>query len=220
MWLTLPLDILWKRDMGERHWTFGSLVGHTFLLHFAVFFLMLLAFPSELVTPAGHKQAVYHSIVILYLFLLLLWIFGLANLREIRKHKKAGFGGHTHYWGTPRFLPDKPVVHWLVIPLCSALFACAMFWLLPPLGMYLFLLAALQFVDTTDVYRQKRIEKLDRRDREIQMAIKIAEIEHDHRPELEVVRIARPPHRPRSPDTASFEARWQQVLTPPARKGG
>jgi hypothetical protein len=76
-------------------------------------------------------------------------------------------------------------------------------------------------VDTTDVYKQRRIEKLDRRDREIQMGIKIAEIEHDHRPELEIVRIARPPHRPRSaPDMASFEARWQQVLTPPAGKGG
>jgi hypothetical protein len=214
MWLTLPLDIIWKHDMGERHWTFASLVGHTFLLHFAVFFLMLLAFPSELVVPAGHEQVVYHSIAILYFFLLLMWVFGLANLWEIRQQKKAGVQGHTHYWGTPRFLPDKPIVHWLIIPLASTLLAGVTWWLFPPLGIYLFFLAVLQIVDTTDVYRQKWIEKLDRRDREIQMAIKIAEIEHSHRPELEIVRIARPPHRPRSaPDAANFETRWQQVLT-------
>jgi hypothetical protein len=96
----------------------------------------------------------------------------------------------------------------------SALLAGVTYWLFRPLGIYLLFLAMLQLADTTDVYRQKRIEKLDRRDREIQMARKIAEIEHDHRPELEIVRIAQPPHRPRSaPDTGSFEARWHGVLT-------
>jgi hypothetical protein len=96
----------------------------------------------------------------------------------------------------------------------SALLAGVTWWLFPPLGIYLFFLAVLQIVDTTDVYRQKRIEKLDRRDREIQMTIKIAELEHDHRPELEIVRIARPLNRPRSaPDAVNFETRWRQVLT-------
>jgi hypothetical protein len=210
------LDIIWKHDMGERHWKFAGLVGHTFLLHFAVFFLMLLAFPSELVLPAGQKQPIYHSIAILYFFLLLMWIFGLANLWEIHQQKKAGVQGHTHYWGTPRFLPDKPVVHWLIIPFGSALFAGVICWLFRPLGIYLFFLAVLQFVDTTDVYKQRQIEKLNRRDREIEMAIKIAEIEHDHRPELEIVRVARPQNRPRSaPDTAKdsdFNTRWKNVL--------
>jgi hypothetical protein len=60
-----------------------------------------------------------------------------------------------------------------------------------PVGIYLFSMAALQFLDTTDTYRDRRVEKLNRRDREIDMEIKTAELEDSYREPLETERASR-----------------------------
>lgn len=174
MWFTLPLDVIWNHDMGERHWTLLRLVAHTFVIQWAIFFLMILAFPDRLVPPPGQHD--YRGALTVVGFLLAMWIFGLANLWEIRQRKRSGIQLHTSYWGKPRFLPDKPIVHWLVIPVGSAVIAYGLYLLFPPLGIYLFGMAAMQFLDATDTYRARRIEKLDRADREIQSEIKAAEL--------------------------------------------
>ena len=214
MWFTLPLDVIWKHHMGERHLTFVRLIAHTFVIKFAVLFLMLLAFPDHLGPSPGPDQ--YREAFTLYGFILVVWIFALANLWEIRKRRKAGIQWHTHYWGNPRFLPDKPIVHCLIIPIGSGFIAYGLYRLFPPLGVYLFIMAAMQFLDTTDSYRAKRVEKLNRSDREIQMKIKTAEAEGSYRGPLEIVRIAKPSRRTRSSEeTDQFEARWKKVLKSP-----
>src|SRR5579863_7820092 len=107
MWFTLPLDVIWKHQMGERHWTLPRLVAHTFCIQWGVFFLMLLAFPDRLVPPPGQHD--YRAVFTVCGFLLLMWVFGLANLWEIRKRRKAGIQWHSYYWGRPRCLSDKPI---------------------------------------------------------------------------------------------------------------
>ena len=85
--------------------------------------------------------------------------------------------------------------------------------LFPPLGIYLFLMAAMQFVDAQDSYRTRRVEKLDHRDREIDLDNKTDELENRQREPLEIVRVATPPKRTRLPELeAEFEARWKKVL--------
>jgi hypothetical protein len=106
------------------------------------------------------------------------------------RRRKRSIEWYSHYWGTPRFLPDKPVVHWLFIPLGSALIAIGCLWLFPLLGVYLYVLASLQMMDATDTYRARRIEKLDRRDQEIEMESKTAELELSYRGPLDLVHSA------------------------------
>lgn len=213
MWFTLPLDVIWKHHMGERHCTFLRLIAHTLVIKWAVFLLMLLAFPNDLVPEPGPLR--YSGWFALYGFILVMWIFGLANLWEIRRRRKAGIRWHTHYWGRPRFLPDWPIVHCLVIPIGSGLIAYRLFRLFPPLGIYLFIMAGMQFLEATDAYRARRIEKLNRSDREIHMRIKTAELEESYRGPLDIVRIAPPSKRTRTPEQdALFHARWQRVLKP------
>lgn len=197
--------------MGGRHCTFLRLVGHTFVTWGAVFFLMVLAFPNQLVPPRGQHD--YRAAFALNGFILLMWIFGLTNLWEIRQRKKAGIQWHTYYWGLPRFLPDNALVRCLIIPLGSGGIAYGFYRLFPPLGIYLFSMAAMQLVDAVDSYRTKRSEKLDRNDREISMEIKTAELENRHRGPLEIVRVAKPSSRMRLPqEIEQFEARWKKVL--------
>ena len=136
-----------------------------------------------------------------------------ANLWEIRQRKKAGIQWHTYYWGTPRFLPDNAFIRCLIIPLGSGGMAYGFYRLSPPLGIYLYCMAAMQFVDAVDSYRTKRIKKLDRSDREIGMEIKTAELENRNRGSLEIVRVAKPSSRMRLPEEIEqFEARWKNVL--------
>lgn len=216
MWFTLPLDVIWKHEMGERYWTFLRLIAHTFVTQFAAFFLMFLAFPSWLAAPPSQGWRVALA---LYGFIALVWIFGLANLREIRMRRKAGIQWHTHYWGTPRFFPDKPIVRCLVIPAGSGLIACCIYLLFPPLGVYLFLMAAAQFVDAADTYHARKVEKLDRNDREIHMKIKAAEVENSYRGPVDVVRIAAPAPKTRIPEQeAAFQSRWKSVFKYPDGK--
>ena len=197
--------------MGGRHCTFLRLVAHTFVTFGAVFFLMILAFPNQLVPPGGRYD--YRAAFALYGFIVLMWIFGLANLWEIRQRKKAGIQWHTYYWGTPRFLPDNAFIRCLIIPLGSGGMAYGFYRLSPPLGIYLYCMAAMQFVDAVDSYRTKRIKKLDRSDREIGMEIKTAELENRNRGSLEIVRVAKPSSRMRLPEEIEqFEARWKNVL--------
>jgi hypothetical protein len=56
-------------------------------------------------------------------------------------------------------------------------------------------------------------EKLNRRDREIEMEIKIAQLKHTYHGPLDIVRIAVPTQRLRTPEQeARFESRWKSVL--------
>jgi len=214
MWFTLPLDVIWKHQMGERHWTWGRLIGHTFFFKIPLFIIggiMTYHTPPDVDPPQTFKD--YIPFIAIEGFILIMWIFGVANLIEIRNRRRRGIEGYSYYWGTPRFLPDKPIVHWLVIPLGSALIATGCLWLCPSLGVYLYILAGLQMLDATDTYRARRIDKQDRRDREIDMEIKTAELESGYRGPLDIVRIAAPPRQIRTPEQeARFETRWQKVL--------
>jgi hypothetical protein len=214
MWFTLPLDVIWKHQMGERHWTFLRLIAHTFFFKIPLFIIggiMTYRNPPETDLPSTFTGNI--PFISIEGFILIMWIFGVANLVEIHNRRKRGIEWYSHYWGTPRFLPDKPIVHWLVIPLGSALIATGCWWLCPAMGVYFYILAGLQMLDATDTYRARRVEKLDRRDREIDMEIKTAELEYGYRGPLEIVRIATPAQRMRTPEQESrFEARWQKVL--------
>lgn len=214
-WFKLPLDVIWKHDMGERFWTWGSLIGQTFFIKFIMGFMLLFFFPDQAVLPITHKVTFkdYLPVITTDSFVLLLWIFGVANLLEIRRRRKRGIEYYSYYWGTPRFLPDKPVVHWLVIPLCNGLIAFGVFKLFHALGIYLFILTVLQFAYTRDWYVSKQIDKVDRRDREILLEIKTDEYESDRQPQLEIVRNAKPPVRMASNQESAFNERWQKVLT-------
>jgi hypothetical protein len=213
MWFALPLDVIWKHQMGERRLNFWHLILHTIFILFSVFFLTLLAFPSLLVPPPGQNQN--GQILAVRGFILLMWACGLANLWEIRRRRKAGIQWHTYYRGKPRFLPNKPVVRYLFIPLGSGLIAYGFYRLFPPMGIYLFAVAAMQLLDAADADSTRESEGLDRRDREIEMEIKTAELEHRYRGPLDIVCMAAPPKRVRSPEKeAAFETRWKNVLKP------
>lgn len=220
-WFKLPLDVIWKHDMGERYWTWGSLVGQTFFISFIINFMLLFFFPDQEVLPVTHKMTFtdYLPMITTDGFLLLLWIFGVANLLEIRQRRRRGIEYHSYYWGTPRFLPDKPIVHWLVIPMCNGLIAFGVFKLFHALGIYLFILTAMQFSYTRNWYVSKQVNKIDRRDREILLEIKTREYENDHQPQLEIVRIAKPPVRTVAYQESAFNERWQKVLKPPTKIG-
>jgi hypothetical protein len=214
-WFKLPLDVIWKHDMGERYWTWGRLICQTLFIKFIVSFMLLFFFPDQAVLPITHMVTLrdYLPLITTDGFLLLVWIFGVANLLEIRKRRKAGVRYYSYYWGTPRFFPDKPIVHWLIIPLGSGLVAYGIFCLFHALGIYLFLLTAMQFLYAADCYRSNRIEKINRKDREILMDIKTAELEQSNHAGLDMVRIAKPSQRARRPEeTEQFEARWKKVL--------
>jgi hypothetical protein len=217
-WFKLPLDVIWKHDMGDRYWTWGSLIGQTFFISFIINFMLLFFFPDQAFPAPTHKITFkdYLPMITTSSFLLLLWIFGVANLLEIRKRRKRSDDYYSYYWGTPRFLPDKPIVHWLVIPLCNGLIAFGVFKLFHALGIYLFILTVMQFGYTREWYVSKQIDKVDRRDREILLEIKTAEWEGDHQPQLEIVRIARPPVRTAANQESAFNQFWQKVLKQPS----
>ncbi len=216
-WFKLPLDVIWKRDMGERYWTWVSLIGQTFFILFIVNFILFFFFPDQAVLPVTHKVTFKDHLPMITTdsFLLLLWIFGVANLLEIRRRRKRGIEYYSYYWGRPRFLPDKPIVHWLIIPLCNGLIAFGVFKLFHALGIYLFILTALQFGYTSNYFDSKKIDKIDRRDREILLEIKTDEYEGDRQPQLEIVRIAKPPVRTSVNEESAFNQRWKKVLKPP-----
>jgi hypothetical protein len=213
-WFKLPLDVIWKHDMGGRYWTWRSLIGQTFFIWFIVSFMLFFFFPDQAVMPVTHEMTFkdYLPTIATNGFLLLLWIFGVANLLEIRKRRKRGIKYYSYYWGTPRFLPDKSVVHWLVIPLCNGLIAFGVFKLFHALGIYLFILTVIQFAYTSRYYDSKKIDKIDRRDREILLEIKTGEYENDHQPQLEIARIAKPPVRTTANQESAFNERWQKIL--------
>ncbi|MGH7954139.1 MAG: hypothetical protein ACREFE_19775, partial [Limisphaerales bacterium] len=125
----VKLHYLWKRS------------------RFIIGFMVLFFFPDQAVLPITYKATFkdYLPLITTDGFLLLVWIFGVANLLEIRKRRKRGIEYYSYYWGRPRFLPDKPIVHWLVIPLCNGLIAFGVFKLFHALGIYLFLLTVMQF---------------------------------------------------------------------------
>ena len=197
--------------MGERRLSFAHLILHTLFISFGVCFLTLLAFPSLIVPPPGPNQ--YRPDLAIVGFLLVMWIFGLANLWEIHRRRKAGIRWHTYYQGEPRFLPNKPIVRCLVIPAGGALMAYGLYRLFPPMGIYLFAVAAMQFLDAMESGSAKKIEELDRRDREIEMEIKTAKLERRYHGSLDMVRIATPSQPVRTPEReAQFEKRWSKVL--------
>ena len=200
--------------MGERHWTWGRLIAHTFFCKISLFIIGSIMIYNKPPPPLPQTFKDYIPFITIEGFILIMWIFGVANLIEIHNRRKRGIVWHSYYWGTPRFLPDRPIVHCLAIPLGSTLIATVCLWLFSPLAVYLYILAGLQMLDATDTYHKRRIEKLDRSDREISLEIKTNEYENDHRPKLEIVRIAKPPVRTAANQESDFNERWQKVLKP------
>ena len=214
MWFPLPFEVIWKHDMGERRLTWFDLVTHTIAIYGAVIFMTIFFIPDMAVPPAGHvDHRMEWQMDALNGFVLTFWILGIANLWEVRQRKKAGIEWHTYYVGKPRFLPNTPFFKGIVIPLGSGLIAYGFFRLAHPLGIYLFGMAFSQFVNTPDDRHKRRIEKLDRRDREMELESKIAHIENDRRGPLDIVRVAKPSQRTRRiEEIEQFEARWKNVL--------
>ena len=202
--------------MGERQWTVFDLLSHTVAIYFAVLFLTIFFFPDMAVPLTGHDQHLMEKQMdALNVFLLVMWVLGLANLWEIRKRKKAGIEWHTYYRGEPRFLPNTDLYNCLVLPLGSGLIAYGVFRFAHPLGIYLFGMAFAQFAKMP-INHNHEVEKLDRRDREIELANKVARIENDQRGGLDIVRIAkRSDWTDRTQELEQFEARWKNVLRPP-----
>ena len=215
MWFPLPFEVIWKHHMGERQWTVFDLISHTVVIYLAVVFISIFFFPDMTVPPAGRvNHRMEWQMDALNGFVLTFWILGIANLWEIRKRKKSGIVLHTYYRGVPRFLPNTSLYKCLIIPFGSGLIAygCYRFGG-PALGIYLFGMAFSQLAPSSDGSFNRQIEKLDRRDREIELENKIARIENDQHGSWDIVRIAKPSRQIRRiEEVEEFEARWKKVL--------
>lgn len=201
--------------MGERQWTVLALISHTIVIYLAVVFMSLFFFPDMAVPPAGHVgHRMERQMYALGVFILAFWILGIANLWEIRKRKKSGIVLHTYYRGVPRFLPNTSLYKCLIIPLGSGLIAYGFYRFGgPALGIYLFGMAFSQLAHSSDGSLNREMEKLDRRDREIELENKIAYIENDRHGPLDIIRVARPSQGTARPEEIEqFEARWKNVL--------
>jgi hypothetical protein len=215
MWFPLPFEVIWKHHMGERQWTVFDLVSHTIVIYLAVITISIFCFPDMAVPSINHPDhRMERQMYALEGFILVIWILGIANLWEIRKRKKSGIVLHTYYRGVPRFLPNTSLYKCLIIPFGSGLVAYGFYRFGgPALGIYLFGMALSQLAHASDGGLQRETEKLDRRDREIELENKIARIENDQHGSWDVVRIAKPSQKPRRPEEIEqFEARWKKVL--------
>jgi hypothetical protein len=209
-WLKLPLDVIWKHQMGERYWTWGRLIGITFTFKIPLFIIGSIMTYNKPPPPTG---AMFKDYIAIEGFIVVMWIFGVANLIEISNRRKRGIQSYSYFWGTPRFFPDKAIVHCFVIPLCSAGIATAYLWLYQPMAVYLYILSCIQMFDAIGDYRKQRIQQLDQHDRALRMEWRVIGEERAREPELEIVGIAKPPVRSAADEELAFNKRWQKVLS-------
>jgi hypothetical protein len=144
-----------------------------------------------------------------YGFMLIYWILGIANLLEIRRRKKAGVKLHSYYIGVPRFLPDKPIVHTLVIPVTDFLIGLGIFQIIRPFGIYLCIAAVFQRWIFKSIFKQERTAAMDRQDRELLNEWKSGQ--HRTAP-TSLVQVAGNGAAHVAADEATFNERWKRVL--------
>jgi hypothetical protein len=215
-WLCFPLDVLWKHHMGERYCNLVKLLIVGFATKWFMFYIGIFFMGGN--TPAMNPKIIHHpsddmqmgiSIICYYGFMLIYWIFGIANLLEIRKRKKAGIQLHSYYIGIPRFLPDKPIVHTLVIPVTDFLIGLGVYQIIRPFGIYLCTAAVFQRWIFKSIFKQEHTAEMDRRDRILLHESKSGQ--HLTRP-TGLVQVAGNGAAHIAADETTFNERWKNVL--------
>jgi len=217
-WFCFPLDVLWKHHMGERYCNFGKLFMAGFVAYLWMFYIDIFFIGADPASYAKTKMLLTEpeqarlAIFCAYGFLLIYGFFGIANLREISRLKKAGIQLHSYCLGEPRFLPDKPIVHTLVIPAVDFLIGLGICQIIRPFGIYICLAAVFQRWTFKSIFKQERTAEMDRQDRIVLQERKSGQ--HTTQP-TSLVRVAN--HEPVPPvaDEAAFKERWKNVLKSP-----
>jgi hypothetical protein len=220
-WFCFPLDVLWKHHMGERYCNFVKLffvgfTAHWWMAYINIFFMAdNPAINPKIKTQMPEMEQADIALICFYGFMLIYWIFGIANLVEIRRRKKAGIKLHSYYLGVPRFLPDKPIVHTLVIPATDFLIGLGVFQIIRPFGIYLCIAAVFQRWIFKSIFKQERTAEMDRQDRVLLQEWKSGQ---PRTVPTSLVQVARNHPAQNQADEAAFNERWQKVLKPPPVK--
>jgi hypothetical protein len=216
-----PLDVLWKHQMGERYCSWGKLILVTFGMHFgftyiSIFYMAQSHLTNSRIIPAKWDDTVYA--LAYYGVTLVTWIFAVSNLLEIRRRRKAGILLHSFYIGTPRFLPDKPLVQSFVIPAGSFLAGLALYQIVRPVGLYVCIAAVFQRWTYSRLYKEERTRQMDQQDRELMNGWKSGEAGRQTPPII--VEVAkRTPSVHSGAKESAFKERWQGVLNRPPPPG-
>jgi hypothetical protein len=214
-WFCFPLDVLWKHHMGGRYCNFVKLflagfVAYMWMFYIDIFFMVgnPTANPKTKTLIPEMEQAGI-ALTCFYGFLFIYGVLGIANLVEIRRRKKAGIKLHSYYLGVPRFLPDKPIVHTLVIPVVDFLIGLGVCQIIRPFGIYLCLAAVFQRWIFKSIFKQARTAEMDRQDRIALQEWKSGQ--HLTKP-TGLVRVANNGLMPVAADESAFKERWKKVL--------
>ena len=218
-WFCFPLDVIWKHHMGERYcgvvkFIMAGFVAILWQFYLAIFFMPGNPNPGFNPKIGSHLSATERADIALmffYSFMGLYGILGIANLWEIRKRKKAGIRLHSYYLGAPRFLPDKPIVHTLVIPVIDFLIGWGVFQIIRPFGIYLCIAAVFQRWIFKSIFKQERTAEMDRQDRMLLQDWKSGQY---RTVPTSLVQVARNHPVPIQDEDAAFNERWKKVLKP------
>ncbi|MGA2747607.1 MAG: hypothetical protein ABSG59_02440 [Verrucomicrobiota bacterium] len=221
--LCFPLDVIWKHHMGERYCTWIKLIVVTFAMHFGfayitIFYMAQGRLTNPRIIPARWDDPVYA--IAYYGMTLATWIFAVKNLLEIRRRKKAGIRLHSYYIGTPRFLPDKPIVQSFVIPAGSFLAGLLLYQIVRPIGVYVCIAAVFQRWVYSRLYKEERTRQMDQQDRELLNAWRSGEAGRHAPPTVVQVAKQAPGAHSGAAEESAFNERWQQVLKRPTNRGG
>lgn len=216
--LCFPLDVIWKHHMGARYCNWPKLILVTIAFYYGMgyFTIFFMADDSMLNPKIAHFiPAKWHAEIFQLAFLAMLltsFSFGVANILEIRRRKKAGVQLHSYYIGTPRFLPDRPFVHTFVIPVGSFLAGLALFQIVRPIGIYVCVAAVFQRWIFKSIFKQEHTREMDRQDREL-----LNEWKSGVRQTMPTghVQVVKPQATQNQADEAAFNQRWKKVLKPP-----
>ena len=217
-WFCFPLDVIWKHHMGERYcgvvkFFMAGFIAILWQFYIAVFFMAdNPAINPQIKTHLREDQKANIITFAYYGFLLIYGILGIANLIEIRRRKKAGIKLHSYYLGTPRFLPDRPIVHTLVIPVIDFLIGWGVFQIIRPFGIYLCIAAVFQRWIFKSIFKQERTAEMDRQDRMLLQDWKSGQY---RTVPTSLVQVARNHPVPIQDEDAAFNERWKKVLKPP-----
>lgn len=218
-WFCFPLDVIWKHHMGERYCNLVKLLLVGFAAKWFMFYIGIFFMGGD--TPAMNPVIMRHTsqdlqmgitVICYYGFMLIYWIFGIANLVEIHRRKKAGIKLHSYYIGVPRFLPDKPIVHTLVIPATDFLIGLGIYQIIRPFGIYLCIAAVFQRWIFKSIFKQERTAEMDRQDRVLLQEWKSGQ--HRTVP-TSLVQVAKNRPAQNQADETAFNERWKRVLKPP-----
>ena len=214
-WFCFPLDVIWKHHMGERYcsivkFIMAGFVAFWWLNYINVFFMA----DNPPINPKfnTHMPEMEQGDIMFYCpvaFLLVYGILGISNLLEIRKRKNAGIRLHSYYLGTPRFLPDRPMVHTLVIPVTDFLIGWGVFQIIRPFGIYLCIAAVFQRWIFKSVFKQERSAEMDRQDRMLLQDWKSGQY---RTVPTSLAQVVRNQSAPNQTDAQAFDERWKNVL--------